>query len=159
MVGGKKPLVVDDTCNCAEGSICDDGIPMPTWALEVHAIAMAKHAVKSVLFILLFFITLSLFFSVRKGSGRNNEKAMLWDEMPYFDDESSKWRVASGDLGRAKPRPGRRIPNGLDTLLPVTSKPTISIVRVLMFLVLSFGILTLLASPLAPLQRRGEYPP
>jgi len=86
---------------------------------------------------------------------------MLWDEMAYFDDESSKWRVASGDLGRAKPRPGRRIPNGLDTLLPVTSKPTISIVRVLMFLVLSFGMLTrkmltLLASPLAPLQRRGE---
>ena len=83
--------------------------------------------------------------------------------MAYFDDESSKWRlglsgveawrVASGDLGRAKPRPGRRIPNGLGTLLPVTSKPTISIVRVLMFLVLSFGMLTgkmltLLASPL-----------
>ena len=65
-------------------------------------------------------------------------------------------RGAKGDLGRAKPRPGRRIPNGLDTLLPVTSKPTISIVGVLMFLVLSFGILTLLASPLAPLQRRGE---
>ena len=43
----------------------------------------------------------------------------------------------------------------------VTSKPTISIVRVLMFLVLSFGMLTrkmltLLASPLTPLQRRGE---
>ena len=76
---------------------------------------------------------------------------------------NSERRVASGDLGRAKPRPGRRIPNGLGTLLPVTSKPTISIVRVLMFLVLSFGMLTgkmltLLASPLAPLQRRGESP-
>ena len=43
-----------------------------------------------------------------------------------------------------------------DVLVPVTSKPTISIVRVLMFLVLSFGMLTLLASPLALLQRRGE---